>query len=61
MINHIISVEKYKTSLVSVWKDINWELDKKLKFDHTTKWYMHKLETILLNAMPKILRCKQIP
>ena len=23
-----------------------WELCKKLKFDHTTKWYMHKLVSV---------------
>ena len=34
---------------------IYWELCKKLKFDHTTKWYMHKLETVLENETHKIL------
>ena len=28
---------------------------KRLKFDHTTKWYMHKHESILKNEMHKIL------
>ena len=31
---------------------IHWELYKKLKFDHTTKWYMHKLEPVLENDTP---------
>ena len=32
---------------------IYWELCKKLKFDNTTKWYMHKLEFIQENEMHK--------
>ena len=36
-------------------KVIWWELCKKLKFDHTTKWYTHKPETVLENEMHKIL------
>ena len=28
---------------------IHWELCKKLKFDHTAKWYLHKLESFLEN------------
>ena len=34
---------------------IHKELCKKLKFDHTTKWYKHKLESAQKNAMNKIL------
>ena len=34
---------------------IHRELCKKLKFDHTTKWYMHKLESLLENKTHKIL------
>ena len=33
----------------------DWELCKKLKFDHTTKWYMIKPESFLENEMHKIL------
>ena len=33
---------------------IHWELCKKLKFDHTTKWYIHKLESVLENEKHKI-------
>ena len=31
------------------------ELCKKLKFDHNTKWYMHKPESIQENKEHKIL------
>ena len=34
---------------------IHWELHKKLIFDHFTKWYMHKPESVLENEMHKIL------
>ena len=34
---------------------IHWELCKRLKFDHTTKWYMYKPESVLENEMNKIL------
>ena len=34
---------------------IHWELCKKFKFDHTTRWYKHKLEPILENDTHKIL------
>ena len=33
---------------------IHLELCKKLKLDHTTKWYMHKPESILANERYKI-------
>ena len=33
----------------------HWELCKKLKFDHSNEWYMHKLESILDNDTHKIL------
>ena len=37
-------------------KVIHWELCKKMKFDWTTKWYMHKQKFILENETYKILR-----
>ena len=61
MINQKISecrklVQKeYKTKHVWVGKVIHWELCKKLKFDHTYKWYMHRLESVLENVTHKIL------
>ena len=46
-----------KTSIIIRFtgKVIHWELCKKLNFDHTTKWYMHKPESVLENATHKIL------
>ena len=52
MMNNIISecsklVQKeYKTRHDWMGKVTHWELYKKLKFDHTNKWYMHNLESI---------------
>ena len=46
MINHIISEcgksarREYKTGHEWLKKVIHWELCKKIKFDHCTKWYM---------------------
>ena len=37
-------------------KVINWELCKKLKFDLTTRWYTHLVESILENETHKIHR-----
>ena len=60
-INHIISEcsklaqKEYKTQYDWVGKEIYWKLDKKLEFDHTTKWYIHKSESVLENATHKIL------
>ena len=36
-------------------KVIHWELYKKLKFDHTNKWYMHNPESVLENETHKLL------
>ena len=36
-------------------KVIHWELCKKLKFDHTNKWYMHNPESVLENETYKLL------
>ena len=60
MINHIISEgsklvkEKYKTRHEWVGKVIHWELCKKLKFDHTDKWYMYNPESVLENDTHKL-------
>ena len=60
-INHILSEcsklaqREYKTRHDWVGKVIHWELCKKLNFDHTTKWYMHKPESVLENETHKIL------
>ena len=61
MVNHIISEwnkiawKEYKTSHDWVGKVIHWELCKWLKFDNTTKWYMHKLNFVQENETHKIL------
>ena len=60
MINRIISecsklAQEYKTRYNWVRKVIHWELYKKFKFDHTNKWYMHNLESILENETHKLL------
>ena len=36
-------------------KVIDWELCKKLKFDHINKWYMYKPESIRENEKHEIL------
>ena len=36
-------------------KVIDLELCKTLKFDYTTKWYMHKPESVIENETRKIL------
>ena len=62
MINHIISEcsklaqREYETRHGWLGKDIHWELCKKLNFDPTRKWYMHKPESVLKNETHKILR-----
>ena len=38
-----------------VEKVIHWELCKRLKFDHTVKWYRDKPESVLENKIHKIL------
>ena len=36
-------------------KVIHWELCKKLKFDHTNKWYTHNADSLLENETHKLL------
>ena len=36
-------------------KVIDWELCKKLKFDHATKWYMYKPKSVLEDETHKTL------
>ena len=36
-------------------KVTQWELCKKLKFDHTNKWYMHNPESVLENETNIVL------
>ena len=34
---------------------IHWKLCKRMNFDYTTKWFLHKLECVLVNKKFKIL------
>ena len=43
-------IKKYKIRHDWVGKVIYWELCKRLKFEHTTKWHMQKLESFLEDA-----------
>ena len=60
-INHIISEcckiaqKEYKTRHDWMGKVIHWELCKKLKFDHTNKWYMHHPASVQENETHKLL------
>ena len=60
-VKHLISKcsklvqKKYKPRHDWVGKVIYWELCKRLKFDYTTKWYMHKLESVREDKTHKIL------
>ena len=61
MTNHIISKyskyaqTKYKNRHDWVARVIPWEQCKKLKFDHTNKWYKHNQESVLNNETHKLL------
>ena len=62
MINLIIiewrklSQNGYKKRHDGVSKVIDWEVFKKLKFDHTNKWYMHNPTSVLENDTNKLLK-----
>ena len=50
-------MQQISTKGVQDWvgKVIHWELSKILNFCHTTKWYVHKQESILENGGHQIL------
>ena len=58
-LKHIVSEHNklaqkvYKTRHDWVGKVINWEMYKKLKFDHTRKWYIHNPASVLENDAQK--------
>ena len=60
-IKHVISEcsklaqKKYKARHDWVGKVIPWEMSKKLKFDHTNKWYMHNPAPVQENGTHKLL------
>ena len=47
--------KEYKTRHDWVGKVIHWEMCKKFKFDHATKWYMHNPAPVLENVTHKLL------
>ena len=58
-INHIsecskLTQKELKTKHVWVGEMIHWELCKKLKFDHTKKWFMHNPESVEENESLKL-------
>ena len=58
MINHIISASNKLAQKENDTRTTGWEgvsLFKKFKFVHTTKWYIHKLESVLENEAHKFL------
>ena len=46
--------KEYNTRHDWVGKGIHWELCKRLKLDHTTKWHMQKPESVRENEINKI-------
>ena len=57
MIIEISKQEQTENETRDDWveKVIHWELCKKLKIAHTTKWYIYKPESVQDNKMYKIL------
>ena len=51
-----VTQEEYKTRHDWVGKVIHWELCKKVKFDHSNKWYMHNPESVREKETHKLLR-----
>ena len=49
-----LAQKKFKTRHDWVGKVIHWELCKKMKFDHTNKWYIHNSESVLENETFKL-------
>ena len=58
-----LAQKEYKSRHDWVRKMIHWELCKRLKFNHNSKWYIHEPESVQENEMPKFsgtLKYKQI-
>ena len=47
--------KEYKARHDWVGRVIHWDMCKKLKFDHTNKWYMHNPAPVLENDTHKLL------
>ena len=56
-LSHNKQMQQASSKEVQDWvgKVILWELSKRLKFVHSTKWYMHNLESVFTNETHKIL------
>ena len=60
-INHLISEcsklaqTEYETRHDWVGKVIHWKMNKKFKFNHTNKWYIHNPTSVLENDTHKLL------
>ena len=52
---HQTSTKKYQTGHDWEGNVINRELCKRLKFDNTTKWYMHQPEFVIAKKTRQIL------
>ena len=50
-----LAQKEYKTRHNWISKVMHWKLCKRLKFDHTTKSYVNKSESVLENETHKIL------
>ena len=48
------SVKKYESKHDWVGKVIHWELSKKLKSNHTNKWYMHNSVSVFESETKKV-------
>ena len=65
-INHIISEgsklaqKKYKNIRLGGQSDPQGDMQKKSKFDHTNKWYMHNPAAFLENDTHKLLWDKRV-
>ena len=61
-VNHIVRVcsklaqKEYNSRHEWVAKAMHWEPFERLKFDHATKWFMQKPESVQENTKQKILR-----
>ena len=50
-----LAQKEYKTRYDWMGKVIHWELCKKLKFDHSNKWYMHNPNSVQENETHKLI------
>ena len=51
-----LAQKEYKNSLDWVGEGNHWKLCKRMNFGHSTKWYMHKPESVQVYETNKVLR-----